>query len=282
MKSSKLVRIEKLIRKYPEVSSYLLNRYSRKIYTHSDLDVIESLLENGYHSMSLIYHDKTVRFDTQYGPSLYGTFEYLNSRRWCGLPHYTSIRRSLKHITCIKYKHFDFNSRFQFWSNPEFEFVIDIDERRISFWPNKPENNNSVEHFKETAKEVLHSWPIKNDIQKFSYSLVNDPDELILGLSIVESTDGIYDAYLNWDSSHLIVEHSEEKLANGDTVTEVRLRRKDESGELGLSYGYVEDGELHVHESYQYLEELWRRAGYDNIIWEDYVREYAFEEDEAI
>ena len=105
---------------------------------------------------------------------------------------------------------------------------------------------------------------------------------MILSLSIVESTDGIYDPYLNWDSSHLIVEHSEEKLANGDTVTEVRLRRKDESGELGLSYGYVEDGELHVHESYQYLEELWRRAGYDNIIWEDYVREYAFEEDEAI
>lgn len=282
MKSTKRTRIQNLLRRYPETSSYLLNRYSAKIYTHADIDIIETLLENGYYDMSLIYNDRTVRFDTQNGPSLYGNFEYLNSRRWCGLPHYTSIRRSLKNLTCTKYRHFDFNSRFLFWSNPEFEYVIDIDDKKISFWSNEPEVNTELEHFKECAKEVLHSWPIKNDIDQFSYNLVKDPDELMLGFSIVENTDGIYDPYLDWDAKLLEVKTSEEELLNGDLVTEVRLVMKDESGEHGLSYGYMEDGKLCIHESYEYLEKLWNRAGYNDIVWEDYVREYIFVEDEDV
>ena len=280
MKSSKLERIERLIKKYPEVTSYMLNRYSAKIYTHADIDVIESLLSDGYYNMSLLYNDGMVRFDTDHGPSLYGKFRYFNSKRWYGLPHYTVIKRSLRNLTCIKYRHYDFESRFMFWSNPEFEFVIDIDELKISYWPNKPEVNTELGHFKECAKEVLNSWPIKNDLHKFSYHLVENPDELILGFSIVENTDGIYDPYLNWDSDHLITKTSEEKLLNGDTVTEVRLIRKDKSGEFGLAYGYMIDGQLHVHESCKYLEELWKRAGYSEVVWEDYVREYAFVEDE--
>lgn len=279
-KTTKLNRIKKMVKRYPEVSSYLLNKYSRKVYTHSDLDIIETLLQDGYFNISLIYHDKTVRFDTQNGPSLYGTFKYLRSKKWCGKPHYTSIRRSLKNLTCTKFRHYDFNSRLLFWSNPEFEFVIDIDELKISYWSNKPEIDTSVEHFKDTAKEVFISWPIKNDINKFTFNLVDNPDELILGLSIVENTDGIYDPYLDWGYDHLLVKSSEEELLNGDTVTEVRLIRKDDGGENGLSYGYLEDGKLYVHQSYEYLEELWKRAGYSDIVWEEQIREYEFVEDE--
>ena len=282
MKSTKKTRIEKMLKKYPQVSSYLLNKYSRKVYTHADLDIIETILQDGYFDMSIIYNDKTVRFDTEHGPSLYGVFEYFRSKRWGGLPHYTSIRRSLRNLTCLKYRHFDFDSRFLFWSNPEFEHVIDIDEKKISFWPNEPVTDDSVgvDHFKETAKEVLSSWPIKNDLHKFSYHLVENPDELMLGFSIVENTDGIYDPYLDWSSDHLEVKTSEEELLNGDLVTEVRLVRKDESGEHGLSYGYVEDGKLHVHDSYEYMKELWKRAGYPEVVWEEQIREYVFVEDE--
>lgn len=280
-KTTKLSRIKGMLKRYPEVSSYLLNKYSRKVYTHADLDILEELLEAGYYNMSIIFNDKIVRFDTDHGPSLYGDFEYLRSKKWCGKPHYTSIRRSLKNLTCTKYRHYNFDSRFQFWSNPEFEFVIDIDELKISYWPNKPVIDTSIDHFKATAKEVFISWPIKNDLHKFSYQLVANPDELILGLSIVENTDGIYDPYLDWSSVYLDVVSSEEELINGDTITEVRLRRKDESGEFGLAYGYMIDGQLHVHKSYKYLEELWKRAGYyTEVVWEDYVREYEFVEDE--
>ena len=282
MKKTKLSRIKGMLKRYPVVSSYLLNKYSRKVYTHADLDILEELLEAGYYNMSIIFNDKIVRFDTDHGPSLYGDFEYLRSKKWCGKPHYTSIRRSLKNLTCVKYNHYDFDSRFLFWSNPEFEFVIDIDEKKISFWSNKPEIDTSIDHFKATAKEVFISWPIKNDLHKFSYQLVENPDELILGLSIVENTDGIYDPYLDWSSDHLTVKSSEEECLDGEIVEEVCLIRKDGDREFGLSYGYMEDGKLYVHNSYEYLKELWKRVGYENIVWEDYVREYEFVEDEVI
>lgn len=47
-KTTKLNRIKKMIKRFPEVSSYLLNVYSRKVYTHADLDKIEELLAEGY------------------------------------------------------------------------------------------------------------------------------------------------------------------------------------------------------------------------------------------
>ena len=45
MKSSKRQRIEKMMKRFKFVDSYLLNNYSARVYTLADLDKLEKLLE---------------------------------------------------------------------------------------------------------------------------------------------------------------------------------------------------------------------------------------------
>lgn len=280
-KNTKLNRIKKLVKKYPEVSSYLLNIYSRKVYTHADLDIIEELLREGYFNSEFRdgWYDGAIHFYNGQGPTLRGEFYNLQSYegKWNGLYHFTAIRRALHDIKLSPFFNGGFESSYQFWANDDFEYVIDVDKRLINWWPHDghPED---LEKFKESIEDVMSSIIFRGSKNEFSYELVENPDELLIGLDIVNNGNNeIVDPYLSWTPEDMTVEKEKGEVA-GEPATILYLKRDGVTVSIGVEEG---DGKVRLHTSDGEggsIAELWNRKGYSEIIWDDNVPEIVIEE----
>lgn len=279
MKSTKLERIKKLVKRFPEVSSYLLNNYSRKVYTHADLDKIEELLNEGFFESQLKgFSDGEVQFENSDGVILVGDFINLNRRpnQWNGLYHFTAIRRSLANLRLSNYYIHGFNGKYQFYNNPEYHYIIDVTKRLINWWPvnGSPADLNA---FKNSIEEILSSVMFRHNKDEFTYELIEDPNELLLGMDIVStSSDIINEPYLQWSSEKMNIE-VEVGEVDGEPSTIINLKRDDKF----ISRGILKDDGLHVHHPYENkdaIAELWSRKGYTKIIWDENVPEIIIEE----
>ena len=280
MRSSKKTRIEKMIKKYGEVSPYLLNKFSRKVYTHTDLDTIEELLEEGYFYTSLRgFSQGEIILEKDHGPSLRGSFKNLERKVgvWNGKYHFNAIKRGLKNLHISQYYHGSFDCKYVFWANPEYEWFIDVDQRRINWWTN---NNSPVDldRFKESIEDVMSSITFRNDT--WEYHFIENPDDLIIGLEVVKLPTNVDNPYLDWSADQLEVEISNQTDLDGNEIEKVILRRKDgEDGGYGVSSGIIHEGKLQVHEVYQNISELWRRAGFPEIVWDGEIEELVIVEE---
>lgn len=271
-----------MLKKYPEVSSYMLNRYSRKAYTHADLDILEELLKDGFFECQLKgFSNGKVQFSNSDGVTLVGEFVNLNRRpnQWNGLYHFTAIRRSLAKVRLSNYHIYRFNGRFQFWGNSEFEYIIDINERRISWWPNNDSIPADLYRFKKSIEDVMSSIMFRESKDEFTYELVKDSDELLIGFGVVDNNNNqIENPYLNWGPETMTLE-KEKAEVDGEPATVVYLKRDD----VTVSTGVEEvEGEIRLHTSDQKgdaIETLWHRKGYQNIIWDEEVPEIIIEEE---
>ena len=282
MKSSKKTRIEKMIKKYGDTSPYLLNKFSRSVYTHADLDIIEELLQEGYFYVSLRgFSQGEIVLEKDHGPSLRGSFYNLKRKDsvWNGRYHFNAIRRGLKNLHISQFYHSRFDDKFVFWANPEYEWFIDVDQRRINWWTN---NGSPVDlnKFKESIVDVMSTIAFRND--SWEYHFIQNPDDLIIGLEVVKLPTNVDDPYLDWSADQLEIEISNQTDLNGNEITKAILKRKDgEDGGYGVSSGIVHEGKLHVHEIYQTIGELWRRAGFPEIVWDGEVEELVIVEEVA-
>lgn len=278
-RNTKLNRIKNLLKKYPETSSYLLNIYSRKVYTHADLDIIEELLNEGFFEAQLKgFSSGEVQFENSDGVTLVGEFVNLNRRpnQWNGLYHFSAIRRSLAQLKLSQYHIFGFNGKFQFWNNPEYNYIIDVEKRQINWWP---VNGSAVDlnNFKNTIEDVMSSIMFRNNKDEFTYKLIENPNELLLGMDVVSTSDIIKDPYLQWGPETMTLEEEKVEVA-GEPATIINLKR----GDKYISLGIVEDDGLHIHHPYDNkdaIAELWHRKGYDNIIWDEEVQEIIVEDE---
>lgn len=282
MKSSKRTRIEKMVKRYPEVSSYLLNSFSRKVYTHADLDKIEELLEEGFFDSEFKegWYDGAIHFYSNTRGTLRGEFHNLQSSEgvWNGLYHFTALKRAIKVLKLSPYWNLSFKTAYQFWSNPEFECAIDVNRRQINWWANEAMTAD-LEKFKESIEDIMSSISFRGSRNEFSYKLVENPDELLLGFGIVENGgNAIDDPYLDWSHETMTLEKVEGEVA-GFPATIVYLKRDGETVSIGLEDG---DGSIRLHSSDKEggaIETLWHRKGYDKIIWDDNVPEIIIEEE---
>ena len=280
-KTTKLARIKKLVKRFPKVSSYLLNVYSRKVYTHADLDIIQELLEEGFFNSEFKegWYDGAIHLENQQGLVLRGEFYNLQSSKgeWNGLYHFTAIRRALRDLKISPWWHSRYEAAYQFWTNDNFEYIIDIDQRKINWWPNEGVDAD-LEKFKESIEDVMSTITFRGSRDEFKYELVNNPEELILGFGVIENGNNeIYDPYLDWSSETIELEKVQGEVA-GEPATIVYLKRDDVTVSIGVEEG---EGEIRLHTSDQKgnaIETLWRRKGYTEIIWDDNVPEIIIEE----
>lgn len=279
-RNTKLARIKEMLKRYPEVSSYMLNKFSRKVYTHADLDRIEELLKEGFFESQLKgFSNGEVWFENSDGVKLVGGFNNLNRRtnQWNGLYHFTAIRRSLAQLKLSQYHIHGFNGKFQFRNNPEYHYyIIDIERRLINWWPVNG-SPADVNHFKNSIEDVMSSIMFRNNQNEFNYELIKNPDELLLGFGVVYTSDVIKNPYLQWgpETMDLVEEYGE---VDGEPVTVIYLKRDDKF----ISQGILADDGLHIHHPYDNkddIAELWYRKGYDDIIWEEEVPEIIIEEE---
>lgn len=151
-----------MIKKYRYVDSYLLNLYSAKVYTHADLDKLEELLEREISHVWINHRDGEVLFANadvyvwcEVDKTFRGSFKPLNSKRWGGKPHYTSIRRALNSSDFRR----DFlRKEVKVWSNPSFEYLIEEGSNRVFYYSHK---NKNEEAFIASSKGVLNDLDYK-------------------------------------------------------------------------------------------------------------------------
>lgn len=158
MKSSKRERIAKMVKKFRYVDSYLLNKYSTRVYTHADLDKIEELLER---EVSHVYinedHEEVVFGDAdiyvwmEVNKIFRGSYKPLKSKRWGGKPHYSAIRRAINSSDFRRCFFGDENVKI--WANPSFEYIIDEGRDRVFYYSHK---NKNEEAFVASSKKVLN------------------------------------------------------------------------------------------------------------------------------
>ena len=99
---TKKERIEKMLKKYRYVDSYLLNSYSASVYTHTDLDKLERLFKKEVDHVWINHRDGEVVFadaDTFIWIGVTklfrGSFKPLKSKKRSRKTHFTAIRRAL-------------------------------------------------------------------------------------------------------------------------------------------------------------------------------------------
>lgn len=197
---------------------------------------------------------------------------------WNGLYHFTAIRRALRNIKLSPFWNLGFDKAYQFWANPEFSYVIDIDQRNISWWPREG-HPADLNKFKESINDVMSSIIFRGSRNDFTYNLVDDSDELLIGFGVVENGNNeIDDPYLDWSKENMEIIKEKGEVA-GEPATIVYLKRDDVTISIGVEEG---EGEIRLHTSDQKggsIETLWQRKGYENIIWDDNVPEIIIEED---
>lgn len=271
MKSTKRQRIEKMMKKFRYVDSYLINKFSDRVYTHADLDKLEELLER---EVSHIYinrdHNEVVFGDAdlyiwiEVSKIFKGSFKPLKSKRWGGKSHYTAIRRALNSPDFRRCFFGDENIKT--WSNPSFEYIIDEGRGRVFYY--SPENK-SEEDFISSSKEVLNDLDYKGinwelipfDEKEYERLLDNNRfkeadivDDITTDLSPDSlSENKIFEAVESVDCLELSSGHSDDPEKPYGKVISYR-------------YGKEADGEIKYFVRKELEKELWKRIGVDVIV----------------
>ena len=270
MKSTKVRRIEKLMKKFRYVDSYLLNKYSARVYTHADLDKLERLLEREVSHVYINEDAKEVLFGDadmyvwmEVSKIFRGSFKPLKSRRWGGLPHYSDIRRALNSSDFRR----DFiDKKVKTWSNPSFEYIIEEGSNRVFYYSHK---NKKEEAFVASSKEVLNdldyrgiNWElIPVDEKEFDRLLDNERffgggliDDITIDLTSKSlSEKKMFEAVESVDCFELLSGHSDDPEKPYGKVISYR-------------YGKEVDGEKKYFVHKELEKELWERIGIDVVV----------------
>lgn len=290
MKSTKVRRIEKLMKKFSYVDSYLLNKYSARVYTHADLDKLEKLLEREVSHVYINNSQKEVLFGDadmyiwmEVSKIFRGSFKPLKSKKWGGKPHYTAIRRVLNSSDFRR----DFlDKKIKTWSNPSFEYIIEEGSNRVFYYSHK---NKNEEAFVASSQEVLNdldyvgiNWElIPVEEKEFDRLLDNERffkggliDDITIDLSEKNlSQKKMFEAVESVDCFELLSGHSDDPNKPYGKV-------------LSYRYGKDVDGEIKYFVHKELEKELWNRIGvdvvvnsnFDNITVEEVVEEEIEEE----
>ena len=167
---------------------------------------------------------------------------------------------------------------YEFWANEEYNYVIDVDQRKISWWPNE-DHIADLERFKKSIDDVMSSIIFKGSRDEFAYNLVDDSDELLIGFGVVENGNNeIDDPYLSWAPDKMDVEKEQGEVA-GKQSTILYLKRDGVTVSIGVEEG---EGKVRLHTSDKAggsIETLWYRKGYSDVLWNDDVPEIVIEEE---
>lgn len=287
---TKRQRVERMLKKFKWVDSYLLNKFSARVYTHADLDKLESLFEREISHVYINEAQKEVLFGDadmyiwmEVSKIFRGSFKPLKSKRWGGNPHYTSIRRALNSSDFRR----DFlKNEVKTWANPSFEYLIEESSNRVFYYSHK---NKDEEAFAASSKEVLNdldykgiSWElIPVNEKEFDRLLDNERffrggllDDITLDLTSEGlSEKKMFEAVESVDCFELLSGHSDDP--------------KEEYGKvISYRYGKEVDGEIKYFVHKELEKELWGRIGvdvvvnpnFDNITVEEVVEEEIEEE----
>ena len=266
-KGNKKTRIEKMLKKYRYVDSYLLNKYSARVYTHADLDKLEKLFEREVDHVWINHRDSEVVFadaDTfiwiEVTKLLRGSFRPLKSKKWGGLAHYNAIRRALNAPDL--YRDFIKND-IKTWANPSFEYIINEGKGRVFYYSSE---NKTKEDFVESSKEVLNdpdyigiNWElIPVEEKEFERLLDNERffkggliDDITIDLSEKNlSEKAVYESLKTVHCFELLAGHSYDLDKPYGKV-------------LSYRYGKLKNGELKFFVQRELEKELWKRIGVD-------------------
>ena len=270
MKSSKRQRIEKMVKRFKWVDSYLLNNYSARVYTHADLDKLEKLLEREVSHVWINHKDGEVLFANadiyvwcEVTKVFRGSFKPLKSKKWGGKPHYTSIRRALNSSDFRR----DFlKKEVKTWANPSFEYLIEEGNNRVYYYSSK---NKNEEAFVASSRKVLNDLDYKGinwelipvDEKEFDRLLDNERffrggliDDITLDLTSEGlSEKRMFEAVESVDCFELLSGHSDDPEKPYGKV-------------LSYRYGKDVDGEIKYFVHKELEKELWERIGIDVVV----------------
>ena len=271
MKSSKVRRIEKIMKKYRYVDSYLLNKFSARVYTHADLDKLEELLErevshvyiNEDHK-EVVFGDADIYVWMEVSKIFRGSFKPLKSKKWGGKPHYTAIRRALSSPDFRR----DFlgDEEIKTWSNPSFEYIIEEKSSRVFYYSHK---NKNEEAFVASSRKVLNDLDYKGinweiipvEEKEFDRLLDNERfykggliDDISIDLTEKNlSEKRMFEAVESVDCFELLCGHSDDPEKTYGKVISYR-------------YGKDVDGEKKYFVHKELEKELWDRIGVDVVV----------------
>ena len=257
-KGSKLRRIEELLRKYRKVDSYLLNKYSRKIYTHADLDKLEEMFQNGIYCMGFEADEDFLYFYSQ-REAYISEFKPLKSKRWYGLPHYTAIRRALNNpnLRLSERGRQPFDERFDFLVNEKFKMVFDKELFKVYYWEISDDGvqTATVEDFRnnEDVKELFSNFRYNKN--NFDVVRIADIDDFSNRLEFLQETR---ESLIGKDLSNgkLYFKKSSSKYLG--TYYELWLKGEDDHC---LTLAYEEDGKILSNKKSAVY--FWKLAGLD-------------------
>ena len=271
MKNTKRQRIEKMMKKFRYADSYLINKFSARVYTHADLDKLEELLKreishvyiNRDHK-EVVFGDADLYIWIEVSKIFKVSFKPLKSKMWGGKPHFTAIRRALNSTGFRRYFFGDENIKT--CSNPSFEYIVDEGRDRVFYY--SPENKKE-EDFVFSSKEVLNDLDYKGinwelipvDEKEYERLLDNNRfkeggliDNITIDLSSESlSENKIFKAVESVDCFELLSGHSDKPdKAYGKVIS--------------YRYGKEVDGERKYFVHKELEKELWKRIGVDVVV----------------
>ena len=271
MKSSKRQRIEKLMKKYRYVDSYLLNLYSARVYTHADLTKLERLFEREISHVYINRDQKEVLFGDadmyiwmEVSKIFRGSFKPLKSKRWGGKSHYSAIRRGLNSPDFRR----DFlgDEEIKTWSNPSFEYIIEEKSSRVFYYSHK---NKNEEAFVASSKEVLNDLDYKGinweliPVEEKEFDRLLDNERFFRGgliddITLDLTSEGLsekrmFEAVESVDCFELLSGHSDDPEKPYGKV-------------LSYRYGKKMDGVIKYFVHKELEKELWERIGIDVVV----------------
>ncbi len=259
-----------MLKKFKWVDSYLLNKFSARVYTHADLDKLESLFEREISHVYINEAQKEVLFGdadmyiwVEVDKIFRGSFKPLKSKKWGGKAHYTAIRRVLNSSDFRR----DFlDKKIKTWSNPSFEYIIEEGSNRVFYYSHK---NKNEEAFVASSQEVLNdldyrgiNWElIPVDEKEFDRLLDNERffkggliDDISIDLSEKNlSQKKMFEAVESVDCFELLAGHSDDPEKPYGKVLSYRYGKKVD-----------EVVKYFVHKELE--KELWGRIGIDVVV----------------
>ena len=263
MKSSKRQRIEKMVKRFKWVDSYLLNNYSARVYTHADLDKLEKLLEREVSHVWINHKDGEVLFANadiyvwcEVTKVFRGSFKPLKSKKWGGKPHYTSIRRALNSSDFRR----DFMKKeVKTWANPSFEYLIEEGNNRVYYYSSK---NKNEEAFVASSRKVLNDL----DYKGINWELIPVKEKEFDRL--LDNERFYHEGLIDDISIDLSESNLSEKVVYEDYCFELLAGHSDSPEKpygkvLTYRNGKRVDGEIKFFVRKELEKELWSRIGVD-------------------
>lgn len=260
---TKRARIERMIKKYRYVDSYLLNFCSARVYTHADLDKLEQLLEREISHVWINREDNEVVFGdadlyiwVEVTKIFRGSFKPLNSKKWGGKPHYSAIRRALNSPDFRR----DFlDKKIKTWANPSFEYIIEEGSDRVFYYSHK---NKNEEAFIASSKDVLNDIDYKGIDWKLIPVNEKEFDRLL------DNERFFKERLIDNISIDLSPENLSQKVVYEDYCYELLSGHSDDSDKpygkvLTYRNGKKIDGEVKFFVRKELEKELWERIGVD-------------------